>query len=689
MTDHENSDSSERDELRQRFSVAAHPSLPVILCSDGYCLTVLKTPPDSFSLPRLVHGLVNTSHSILGLPLVHPLNGKQTFNAQVGTSAVESELSVNEESIKSKGTKLLSPGSGKFSILAKSGVEDPHWLSRTHTADKLNESEKRDLAKVHLQAAWCLLLSASIYQPGNGAYPSCLSTQSVKSLSSDMQAAQSVLVTTLATWSCSTDSHTQQENILSTLSLSFLDQFDQRCHKVVYKLANACLISLLSRLLQEHRGFSSASAHTALSVEAYAQSIGSHLEHFWTVFQKVFVLVRELYDLSNSESQKIFSLPLLLLRRLSGIVSRDLLACNRLAMKMLPLQSKSRDLQGREAGFLQGSVAKRISKASGVLDSIRGTLTTYFSKGLSETMLLTGFNIQMHDSSNKKQSYSLLNIPHLLQTCQLKQALELVYSVLAQGADSSDDVPTCHISVPGINLTSPKVLASLIASQPCHAFMLQLLARFMDAFFRNKTSGTMKCIIPPIPNDPSLKNQLSLSRRCMEVAYKSITKALGEQHLSHNWTPTHAIELYLLSGEWHEAARLAVKKGDWKKGLMLCTLCSLAYRSLQVDHSSPIPVQQFAHQIAYRKIVAAVGLSRNRAEIQLPVEQPLFSISSILSVCGHCGIKNIDSEVSFLILHRMWKALDSLPVQVPQLFELPATPFYDLASPNNEVNSLH
>lgn len=689
VTNHETSESSDYDALRQRFSVTSHPYLPVILCSDGYCLTVLKIPSDNYTLPQLVHGLVNTGRSILGLSEFVSPSGKQTYDIQLDASKGE-QHTICEESLKSEdelSSTLILPSSGYFPTIGEAGkvcfagVDDDHYIS-----DVLSTSEKEHLAKIHFQTAWGLILSASVYQPGNGIYPSYLTPQKVSSLSFEMKIAQNVAVTTLATSISPIKKH---NNILSTLSLSFLDKFDQCCHKMVYKLANAYLISLLSNLLQEHRVFSSSSTHTVLSVETYAKSIASSLKLFRKMYQKVVVLVGELYNLSTSESQKIFSLPLLLLRRISSIASRDLLTCNRLAMTMLPSDLESRNLQGREAGVLQGSVARHISEASAVLDNIRSTLVTY---NINSTVVLTHYEYAGH-SSNKEQSTGLLSIPHLLQTCQIQLVFELVYSMLAQNPDDVDDVPT---SIPGINLVSPSILAGLLLSQPCLTFMLHLLARFMDAFLCSKTAGTVSCIIPPIPNVPSLKNQLSLSRRCLEVAHKSITQALGKQSLTKQWTPTHTVELYLLSGEWYEAAKLAVKKGNWQQGLILGILHILMHRTLQLDRSTSlsesfVKLEQFSYRLALKKILRALNLSKSKLEIKLPAEQPLYNIpkiASILTVCGHGGLDHVGSEVCFLILQKIWKLVGSLPVQIPLVYKLPATPLYNPQSPTNEVNTL-
>ena len=62
--DNEVSLSSERDSYKQKFSVATHPTLPMILCSDGYLLTIMKLE-ETYSLTSLVTSLVKISKAKL------------------------------------------------------------------------------------------------------------------------------------------------------------------------------------------------------------------------------------------------------------------------------------------------------------------------------------------------------------------------------------------------------------------------------------------------------------------------------------------------------------------------------------------------------------------------------------------------------------------------------------------------
>ena len=58
--DNDNSLMSDVDAMRQRFSMTVHPRFPIILCSDGYMVTVVQLPGQSSCL-SIIKGLVSES----------------------------------------------------------------------------------------------------------------------------------------------------------------------------------------------------------------------------------------------------------------------------------------------------------------------------------------------------------------------------------------------------------------------------------------------------------------------------------------------------------------------------------------------------------------------------------------------------------------------------------------------------
>lgn len=403
ITDHETSESSERDPLRQKFSVACHPHLPVMLCSDGYCLTVLKLPSDQYTLPRLVCSLANTYRTILGLPTIestqtHDRGEHMEKSASMGVQKSKKVLSQELDRVHDSEDGFTT--SVPAVVTDREYLDHRHNLSHTQNLSQVSGAESQQLANTHLLAAWGLLMSADVFQPGNGMYPGPLSANKVKTLSVELNIARNVTITTLVAFPRSPSRHDgRRECIKSALSMVYLDQLDQKHHKMVYKLTNAHLMSLLSQLLLEHRKFAASSNHTLQSMETYAKFITSSLQHFWKVFQNVVMLVTDLYCHSSSDSQQVFRTPLLVLKRISNVVSHDLLTCNKMAEKMLTSSLGSGGLQEREMSFLYGNTTRHINEAETILDQIGVSLTAYFNHNLSTTAVLTGLNRGMNAPS--------------------------------------------------------------------------------------------------------------------------------------------------------------------------------------------------------------------------------------------------------------------------------------------------
>ena len=581
------------------------------------------------------------------------------------------------------------------------GMDDSHGLAHTQNLGQVSSENKAQLARASLLAAWGLLLSAGEFQPGNGLYPSRLNANRIKPISSAMSIAKSVVVTTLAMFPSppfhTTSNRRQlQECVVSALSLAYVDKLDQCHHRLVYKLANTALTSILSRLLQAHKDFASGSNHTLASVETYAKFITTCLQHFWNSFQRIVMLVTGLYSQAPSKSRKVFSLPLLILARLSNILSSDLLSCSELTQMALTPDLESSALHNREVGLLQGRVSQSIDDAAALLEGVRNTLAAYFSHGLSTMTVLTSLNRKERVTSLTSGVNNLADCQELsdmfplllqmLEKCHLKQALDLVHSLLVPQSDAgaTQGAPVCHASVPGLVLASPAGLAGFSTTYPYLNTLLLTVARFMTAFFCSRMTGIVRCLIPTSPN--ASPPRCHPSQRHLEAQSERITLSICEQSLSDKWTPTHAVELYLLGGRWYEAAKLTARMGDWKKSLLLC-IVHVMYRRLlaeehHIDSSATVElakVERFAHWLAVGKISRALGLSagpQTPRPAQHQTKPDLPYIASIVSVCGQGGLSNVGPDVSFLLLHRVWRAARRLPVRVPHAVHLPAPPLY-------------
>ena len=360
VTNHETSQSSERDALRQRFSVAAHPHLPVLLCSDGYSVTVLRLEEEGGAggtLSQLVGGLVADARKKLGLP---PLledevspggrdedgcgSGSEPFGTECrpveGRNRLQTpfkSLLSNELSCIVRGTELdgtlastlTASGTGFGLLMGLSGMEsgaihfagmDSH-LDQTSCSvlDKtLREKHSTEQAISELHTAWGLLLSASELEPGNGLYPRerPLTLTEITTCQSSLRFSSSTLILTLVS-NATSGAYAQHRPYLnpvrllngtadsaaSALSLVALDSIKQGSLGLTVSLANAASLVLLSECLREHRSFLSRKRHNLQSLREFTESVTASVTALGGFLADVISLLSSTYNPSNLLSQ--------------------------------------------------------------------------------------------------------------------------------------------------------------------------------------------------------------------------------------------------------------------------------------------------------------------------------------------------------------------------------------------------
>ena len=710
VTDHETSQSSERDALRQRFSVTTHPHLPLVLCSDGYCLTVLSLQPAYRSLPQLVLGLVKSCRDLLHLPELQlhlHTDGIAQHSHTTPDETQERELNrkqdmcmhVTEEE-RGEFTSTLPGPSAEFLPAIETGqvhFAGMDGLNITHSVCQGDPEGEYELAKAYISAAWGLLLSADKFEPGNGLYPCHPCGTEATIVSTMMNAAENLTIISLASLPTLPSSAEVNSNQLScitlALSLAGLDQTKQGHCKLVHALANCTLMTVIAKLHQAHRGFALCDSHTARSMEVYVQTVAKNLQLFWKILFKIVVFISGLYDQVHNNPLKPFSIPLLFLEGVCTFLKSDLHSCRLFARRMAPVRSVSSSMHEREMSFLQQNLMKHVSNTATYLESISTTLSCFHQEGSLNAVAVLApppLESESFPESSHMQQNMLSCLLVMLQKCDLKGALEFAHSLMIQSDHGSGEGPSCHVSVPSLILSSPASLAHQSVALTPFSCVLLTLARLIAAFFCSKLPTVVRCRIPFPTIHPPSHTAPSPSQH-LELKHHSITTAIREQGLSEKWTATHAVELYLLSGHWYEAAAFAAKLGDWKKSLLLCVVHLQHGRQLaeRYELSSPVipelsKVQRLAHHIASDKISNALGLSKLVQSYQ-PSDHDLPYISSILWVCGCGHVDNIAPELGYLSLCRMWMAVRSLPVRVPQNFYLPAPPLYCPQPTTNEV----
>ena len=355
VTNHETSQSSERDSLRQRFSVATHPHLPVLLCSDGYSVTVLRLESGG-TLSELVGGLVADARKKLGLPplladrVAEPGGSKEDSCAKQENeegchvkggnrprTPFKSLLS-NELSCVVRGTDLdgtlastfTASGTGLGLLMGLSGMEAGaiHFAGVDSDLDQTNCSilgktlqEKRSTERAifELHTAWSLLLSAGELEPGNGLYPQegPLTLREITACQASLEFSSSTLILTLAS-NAVAGAHAQDkkvssslvrllsgtiDSVTSVLSLVALDSIKQGRLSLVVSLANVTCSVLLSECLKEHKSFLFRKRHNLKSLREFVESVTASITALGGFLSDVISLLDSTYSPSYLPSQ--------------------------------------------------------------------------------------------------------------------------------------------------------------------------------------------------------------------------------------------------------------------------------------------------------------------------------------------------------------------------------------------------
>lgn len=225
--DSEVSLSSERDAYKQKFSVATHPVLPMILCSDGYLLTVMKLE-ESYNLTSLVMSLVKASKARLAQ--YNEMKG----HLEASTKEKKAKQSLSSISLHDDCPKVFSDISN-LSDLTQTGLHSTSKYSVQFAGiNSINETSFQSgddpLNHVFSQAttAFCLLLNSEMLLPYHGMFPYKRTIDSAKmsTICSDVVKAGDIVIATLLGIDGPLDSCLKSSFSMSYLSSVVLKIFD-------------------------------------------------------------------------------------------------------------------------------------------------------------------------------------------------------------------------------------------------------------------------------------------------------------------------------------------------------------------------------------------------------------------------------------------------------------------------------
>ena len=341
ITDHETSQSSERDLLRQRFSVSTHPRLPIFLCSDGYSLTVLKFTSDttSSSLSHLVNGLVLNARENLGLPFIDlPVTAESSkedgiiikgdLAATLGGSDLGSTLASTLSSDVGGGGFLSGLSGLEAGVIHFAGVDSDLECTKSSFGSQTVLKKQTVLSAVaQIQAAFGLLLSSSVTDPimlnteqtvtenlpsGSGSNPTFKKTTDLlaNTISTIISRLNLSLGCDLILQDGSQFAPLLQGMIDTLFGLISLDSINQ-CHQdVVVTIVNGILKAMLVKSLTKHNEFVAIKnqQHTIQSLQEYTKVIAEEVSSISDLLDELVSILARTYSLQHISTKDLPSL---------------------------------------------------------------------------------------------------------------------------------------------------------------------------------------------------------------------------------------------------------------------------------------------------------------------------------------------------------------------------------------------
>lgn len=724
VADHESSESSRKDNFRQRFSVTAHPSSSLLACSDGYHLTILRWDA-SQDLLGVVLGFVGNSRKRLGLSMDSHHMPKGTDDS---TSDSRHDIRNFIASIK-EGSELPSkvlayspkhPG-GYLGDLAGLEAGEIHFAGASDGFDLGRElvlsSDKESLNVVIclLQATLGMLLSCEPFVPCNGMLPrtKSLELDQVAEYRSQLQAVTNLLVSAVAkvvadASALSTVSPTQPETVtmtrdftVSLLRLVSLDKLKQSHMDLSLALANTILRGSLSGLVERHCDFVrlDKGRHTLCSLQQHVEEITGSLRDVHNLLEEIVYVLESTYSnrplifsgVHGSSQTKhayancmIYLSPSLkIVLNLICVLWNDVKFCKGMAKSIrcsAPLPP-SDPKQGRS---FKGSSSNARGTIKGLYFYIHNLLaSSWYQRSASKQVPLKDGKPITYITPHRDVK---LLLDGLLQY-ELKAVVDLVNGCIQACDDGLEAGPFHPLSTDQLSdvLNSSVVNRLDVTSHICvrtdqERFVVGALGDLMAAYFTDKKLLVL------------LSSDASLPLRHAELSKSKLATVLRDQDVLDSWTAERAVNLLLLSGQWDKACDFVVKLGDWRKAFILATFFTVHSRCLSRWKGVPVErtpslnsLAAFSHNLALgntMKIINGIyGSPARRASVWGDASESMAKtsepfLSETFSVCALVQVDSVLTSCAGQFLKELIGLTGSMGTRVhPELY-LPAPPLY-------------
>ena len=679
---HETSSSSERDKLRQLFSVATHPSLPLILCSDGYLATVLQIPSSVTSVYTAMQ-IVQPGLSLLcGNKITTAQAKNDTTVSSVhnqlaviwGSSGMPALRDCNEGSKIVSATSPITPVVGDKGCFTSTG-SDPKsddetesvivkciqllssslalLLSSSHQILTLDQSDPSTDALIHSWVDACMVVNKALLL-GN--------TQ-----------------TLVKFW----------EGLISILLLD-----TDKNHLVMSLSFLSPLLDDIVDLVRSHHQLTVVDCKPSERTNHVYQ----HLKLLHTTVHLVVEMIKALcstYGLFPVEgvSSTGHAVPLPQLACCTHTLGNHL--------EIFLAQAKSALEQGEYSNEASND-ARRLVTELGKLKC-----------DINDACSIVGSNTNVKSGSQSNVSLvSMLH--HKLENCDIASALEIANSVIGAFVCEADlhDSLLSHQVTRDPKCTVEPCSLYLSSCDPDNQAVLCSLGSFMSRYFMQK-----ELLVPMVPSVVTIPlpflptSQLTTS--FIRIGYEEIAQNVPQECNGGSWSPSRAVELLLLAGQWLEAATVCQALG--RAPLAFSLVASYLHLGFLAQSNScgtllVTDATELADTLMEQIILALSATAAQKTVSLVKKHQDLISLgrpgykdedsdaqelhsSSSLSSALHCfkvcGFSAVPIRLAKSLVERILVSVKRLQSVVPSLCPLPLPIFYTQSKdlePSNEVN---
>ncbi len=673
--------------------MATHPHLPIILCSDGYSLTVLKLP--TLSLFPLVSKIIFTTRSLLGLPLseksanVQYSDSAQLIECQnltvrnIAASFTE-DKELNDTLVSSIGSSIATGYMPALGGIDEGGLQFAGLGSTLEFPTSIDDSGfQLEDAIANLGCAWGLVLTCGLTMVGDGISKI---TNATDSNQSNFQ-------------SC----HTEMSNCTNLLTQSILDVFkilhEKKCLgseiidmktfvniffsllplnsmaqnqlDTAAALANGLLVTTLTKLYQSFLPPADVEGMETQAFIDYVNHISTDLCEISDVLDSMTTIIEHTYGLGPlNDISNCFYAPCFLKNRVDNQLTSTVSALSPASSLLLQiLRRLHQDVSTREE-FVKKHITSTLLNSK-LEDRNVSSLYNKLSECLNSALVAIQYgNTQIRwILSNQEEICNPITYSKLPKPSKVSNLMSMIEQYDLQGVFKY---------VHSLINYKQTVTYPFIPSKQIKSAVL-ILCQIMTWYFCEET--------PCITFSLHMSHDVTLSR-------KRLSESVQSECLLQFWTVDHNLELLIASQHWSEACFFLQKIGDWKKTFLVATVVVHHSRLMGLCEIEYVALKRLSYQLAIEKLLNSVGLrisfvtTGKDSEISritclsglgdshLQRQDVIKFASDCFTACAHAQLDTVLLTSVCSVVAELTQCIKNLSLVVPSAIYLPAPPLF-------------